>query len=733
MLLRRVFVLPTVLFLGTAGALAGSSPAFAVTCDVTTLADTGAGSLRDAMESANEGGCDGVITITAEGVIEAESPLPTISRSVTISGTGTLTTTLRAHNSPFVIEALSAGQVSITDLSVYGSLGQPVGINLTDTAGVLERVSAIAFLYGVVVNSVETTFPFRAESLTVSDNQVGIQFTTNSDVELRAVTAERNATHGIDLMLAGRNVDIDGVVVSAGVDGATHGIFLNPRDGTITAHNVTVSGTDSGITIEDTLPGTVLLDNVTVTGTSEQAILIQAHNEGTVDITGAEIFDNEGVGIKSDLLGGSELILREVAIRDNKGGGVWGRSHPVHPAGERTLLWIDDSVIQANEATVGAGVRLESLTNAEVRITDSSIVENIADGDGGGIAVLGQEYADLAKLSIVDSVIADNLAGGNGAGIAVVDFARDHDSADGIPTHGIDIVRTTISGNRAANLSTGGGLWLYGYSHAIDGATGEPRPVLLIDSSTISGNTANTGGGIDLHRAADSGHLGMVQLVNSTVGGNGGGGISTTSDDREGLAMLLLSHSTVGWNGSNPFGAEGISAGRNAVVLLDHTIVADSALDLAGDGMVVGRWSLVETPSGEAGAALEADGMNRIGLDPQLGELADNGGPTQTLLPSDRSPAVDRGDPAFVDAPAFEQRGTARIIGRIDIGAVEQARGADPDPDPDQEPEPGNETETANLPATGADGAAAWIVLGLTTVLIGGLLVMLTPQRRREG
>ena len=63
-------------------------------------------------------------------------------------------------------------------------------------------------------------------------------------------------------------------------------------------------------------------------------------------------------------------------------------------------------------------------------------------------------------------------------------------------------------------------------------------------------------------------------------------------------------------------------------------------------------------------------------LNPQLGTLADNGGPTQThaLLPS--SPAIDAGNNALaVDQSgvllATDQRSEDRFIGAVDIGAFE--------------------------------------------------------------
>jgi hypothetical protein len=57
--------------------------------------------------------------------------------------------------------------------------------------------------------------------------------------------------------------------------------------------------------------------------------------------------------------------------------------------------------------------------------------------------------------------------------------------------------------------------------------------------------------------------------------------------------------------------------------------------------------------------------------DPLLGGLANNGGPTSTLLPSSTSPALAIG--TKTGAPATDQRGVARTA-VIDIGAVQIER-----------------------------------------------------------
>jgi hypothetical protein len=63
---------------------------------------------------------------------------------------------------------------------------------------------------------------------------------------------------------------------------------------------------------------------------------------------------------------------------------------------------------------------------------------------------------------------------------------------------------------------------------------------------------------------------------------------------------------------------------------------------------------------------------DKAGVNPMLGSLAANGGPTQTLLPAPGSPVIDAGEAA--GCPATDQRGIARPQGpACDIGAVELA------------------------------------------------------------
>src|SRR5206468_10890849 len=100
-----------------------------------------------------------------------------------------------------------------------------------------------------------------------------------------------------------------------------------------------------------------------------------------------------------------------------------------------------------------------------------------------------------------------------------------------------------------------------------------------------------------------------------------------------------------------------------------------------------------------AGGFLTGPG-DLLNVDPMLGPLQDNGGPTFTHELLTGSPGIDTGDPSFTPPPDYDQRGPGfdRVVnGRIDIGAFEVQAGATPTPTPTPTP---TATATATPTAT---------------------------------
>ena len=208
---------------------------------------------------------------------------------------------------------------------------------------------------------------------------------------------------------------------------------------------------------------------------------------------------------------------------------------------------------------------------------------------------------------------------------------------------------------------------------------------LWLFNSTISGDTATFGGGIY------SG--GNMYMENSTISGNtatAGGGI----DQGQGAAVIVDStiagnHASYGTNCGSECTGGGLNFSQIPTVRseLHDTIVAGNTGTVGPDvfvpkGLAVASklpaatFSLIGNPSA---SRVTTDATDITGQDPQLGPLANNGGPTQTMLPADTSPAIDagsanglttdqRGMPRPVDLPGYPN---AAGGDGADIGAVE--------------------------------------------------------------
>jgi hypothetical protein len=171
---------------------------------------------------------------------------------------------------------------------------------------------------------------------------------------------------------------------------------------------------------------------------------------------------------------------------------------------------------------------------------------------------------------------------------------------------------------------------------------------LAISDSTVSGNSSGMGGGVFSR--------GPTTVTNSTITGNvadtdGGGGLDVKN--------LLLTNSTV--TGNNASFAGGISTTNGTVTLIDstvagNTVAAPAEPDILNDfGTIVAGGSIVGGCSDAAPFTHTSLGYNidpgascgwdqptdHNSTDPQLGVLADNGGPTQTMLPTAGSPAIN--------------------------------------------------------------------------------------------
>ena len=301
-------------------------------------------------------------------------------------------------------------------------------------------------------------------------------------------------------------------------------------------------------------------------------------------------------------------------------------------------LHISDSTISGNSAQQGGGIGFKYASSGEETIDHTTIRDNEA-GVGAGLLVLGTSV----PVTVSASTLSGNTASDGGGAIALSSPDKSNISSP------VVVLNSTISGNAAG---TGAGIQVGLGGHLF---TGEGS--LSLRNSTIAGNTAETaGGGVDLPVDDDAGGWPAVAVDSTIIAGN------TAAGDPEDL------HAEVG--------SPAPPAARAAAL----------------DGFTLG-YSLVQAP-GDAPITQSPAGSALLGVDPQLGVLADNGGPTATRLPGATSPVIDAGKAAA--GLTTDQRDFARTNDGIepnaaggdgtDIGAVERPATAGPDPDPEPSP-----------------------------------------------
>jgi len=336
-----------------------------------------------------------------------------------------------------------------------------------------------------------------------------------------------------------------------------------------------------------------------------------------------------------------------------------------------SLVCVVSISVQASILTItntndnGPGSLRQALVNANVGDTID------ATGINGVITLITGEL--LVNRSVtINGPGADLLAvDGNAAGVVFQVMS----------TGPVTISDLTIKNGHAGS---GGGIF--------NGGVG----TLTIINSALSGNTADFGGGVY--------NGGSLNIVNSTISGN------TANTEGAGVynpVTVTIINSTFSDNASKIAGGV---FNTGTLVITNSTITNNTSMFLAGGVVNLNNFQIGNTILNEGHASAniynnstgvvmslgynlssdDASGIltgpgDRIGTNPMLGPLQNNGGHTLThaLLPGSR--AIDAGNPNFKPPPFFDQRGPGfhRVVnGRIDIGSFEVQATPTPTPTP---------------------------------------------------
>jgi hypothetical protein len=343
------------------------------------------------------------------------------------------------------------------------------------------------------------------------------------------------------------------------------------------------------------------------------------YNQGTLTVRDCTLSGNstgsysEGGGIDN----AGTLTVRDCTLSGNSaddgGGGIYNDYYG--------RLTVSNSTLSGNSAGDGVGI----FNGGTLTVSSSTLSGNSAYDGGGGI------YNNSGTLTVSNSTFFGNtastpLAGSGGAiynhgTLTVTDSALFGNIATfyggGIDDYGtLTVSNSTLSGNSAGgSVSRGGAIYIY---------TDTPNPVTLTNVTLTANRASLSGGGLNVANVSSSSPI----LHNTLIAGNFRGATGTTPDDVYGR------------------------------------------LDAGGDYNLIGDGSGMTGLSNGVNGNLVGSADNPI--DPLLGPLADNGGPTLTHALLSGSPAIDAGNNAY--ATDWDQRGPGfpRIVnGIIDIGAFE--------------------------------------------------------------
>jgi hypothetical protein len=270
----------------------------------------------------------------------------------------------------------------------------------------------------------------------------------------------------------------------------------------------------------------------------------------------------------------------------------------------------------------GAGILVN---HGNLRLDHTVVTGNETTGAGGGVAMITG-----GSLNIESSTISGNI-GSRGSGVYTA------------PTSGtVSTIRSsTISGNSGADF--GGGIYFDFTSPA------------TLENSTIYDNSAENSGGGVYHYGAPPGDPGLT-VTGSTITHN-------TADRGGGLASYGGETATDLY--TQPIIRNTIVSGNTAIDGPDvsGSFVADPFTSITAAFSLIG--------SVDPNSPLNQTGPNLLGQDPQLGPLADNGGPTQTQKPAISSPVIDQGASFGLGS---DQRGLGRPV---EVPTIPNAAGGD--------------------------------------------------------
>jgi predicted outer membrane repeat protein len=469
-------------------------PAHAATRTVTTTADSGPGSLRQAVLDANAAPAE-ADTIVFDPAVFGSPQTITLASEIDISPvTGTTDSLTIVGPGANLLTISGNGTVRIFDLGP-GDTNSISGMTLTKGAGsdggAIQNESNLTLTDIVFLENVT--------------NSGGAIYTSNGTVNVNRCTFTNNQTTGTNINgdggsameIRGGTVNITGCVMRGGTTRGGGGAIRNNSPTTISdtlIENNTSGGSgnsDGGGAIRNT--GVMTLTNCIVRGNKagentnggaivneDQLTLVNTIiTNNTADGHGGGIYEGAGTGGDGDFLRiTNSTISNNVAneIRDNSGagGGIYGETG--------CDITISGSTISGNQVRITAAPTSSTVSDGGGVYSDGKLTidRSTISGNAAGVEFGGVRTATVFQDTLVtNSTIANNIGGG---------FGKDDCN---LSCRTVALGNTIVSGNTPWDVRSGGP----------GGADSNDAPIASLGSNligTFNGGTLYTASSSDL-------------------------------------------------------------------------------------------------------------------------------------------------------------------------------------------------------------------------------------------